>query len=424
MSPKFSRIFPFFRLFLSASHKTRTKHLLTDVNMKRKCELVALLFLVSFIFLPHVSAAAPTELVVMYSDVSPSIDGTLGAEWNDTTSYVVYLNGTTDIEAWIYLKHNGTFIYIGVLVWNYQIHTVDQLSLFFDEGDDGGHGSGTRDYTLTPNQEDLKSCQTGSELRDGCYKTTPTQFHAFTVEIDFTASCAHENDHPTTVDEIEYWEGLTWVDDHWEWEFAIPFIGNDAGTDDVSDLNCTRADTLGFKIQYFTTGPENYYYPAESQNEVNTYANLGFSPLPTIESCNASGLKKDSFDLGDPVYVNGSGYAASTAYDCYIVYDVPSWTDGMIIPPRIPDTATTISSDALGNILPLNVWNDPQTIGQYDTVVDINGNGLYDVNVDVLDNDDILVTAGFIIPEFATLLPFLMVWTLIGVTIYRRRRQV
>lgn len=391
--------------------------------MKRKCELIALLLLASFIFLPRVSADSPTELVVIYSDVSPTIDGTLGAEWNDTKSYSIYLNGTTDIEAWIYLKHNGSYIHIGLLVWSNQVHAVDQLTLFFDEGDDGSHGSGTRDYSLTPNQEDLKSCQTGSELRDGCYKATPTQFHAFTVEIDFQANCTREIDHSTTRAEIEYWEGLTWVDDHWEWEFAIPFKGNDAGTDDVSDLNCTRADTLGFKIQYFTTGPENYYYPAENQNEINTYANLSFSPLPTIESCNVSGAKTDSFDLGETVHVNGSGYAPSTVYDFYIVYDVPSWTDGMTIPTRIPDTATSLSSDALRNILPTNVWDDPQTIGQYDTVVDVNGNGLYDMNVDVLDDNDIMVTAGFIIPEFATLLPFLIMWTLLGTLAYKRRRR-
>lgn len=63
----------------STSHKTESKHMVTDVNMKRKCELLTLVLLASFLFLPRASAASPTELVVISSDVSPTLDGTLGA---------------------------------------------------------------------------------------------------------------------------------------------------------------------------------------------------------------------------------------------------------------------------------------------------------------------------------------------------------
>jgi hypothetical protein len=392
--------------------------------MKSKhISIVALLMLLLPVFFSGETAAANSELITTYSGISPIIDGSLGAEWNDTSRHLVNLTGAADIETWVYLKHNGTYIYVGLLIWQYGSHTLDQCTIFFDEGDDGSYGSGTRDNILTAEQEDLKSCTYQQPLRDGFYNASA--WRTFYDEIDFEANCTYEVDHSTSQDEIEYWEGLGWVDDHWEFEFAVPFIGNDGGISDGSDLNCTIADTLGFKIQWFTQpGANNYYYPAGTIYEINTFANLSFSPLPTIESCDIGGSKKDEFDLGEPVYINGSGYSPSTPYDFYVVNDTITWTDEMPIPARIPGTATTISSDALGNIPTTAIWADPQTIGAYDMVVDINGNGVYDANVDVLDNDDIMVTAGFVIPEFTSILPLLILATLMGIIASKKRRSL
>jgi hypothetical protein len=365
------------------------------------------------------SANSVPDLIVQYSGVSPTIDGYLGAEWNDTTPYKVNMSGTADVETWIYLKHNGTYIYIGLLVWQYGSHTLDQFTVFFDEGDDGNYGSGTRDNALTDGQEDLKGVQDGPTLKDGFYNAS--SWYALTTEIDFDADWIYETDHGTTPSEIEYYEGLSWVDDHYECEFSIPFIGTEGGSEDGSDLNCTISDTVGFKLQWFTQpGANNYYYPAENQQQINTYANLYFEPLPTIESCSVAGIKQDSFDLGEPVYMNGTGYAPTTSFDFYIVTDIISWTDGLAIPSRVADTATTISSDILGHIPPTAVWGDPQTIGEYDVIVDINGNGFYDVNVDVLDDNDVMVTAGFIIPEFATGLTLTILSALAGLTVLKK----
>lgn len=392
--------------------------------MRRNYVLIttALLLLLSTFF-PRVSANAVPRHVVIYSDVAPTIDGYLGAEWNDTTNYKVNLTGPENIETWIYFKHDGTNIHIGLLVWKYGSLSLSQFAVIFDEGDDGSHGSGTRDYTLTPYQEDSKKCQSGPTLGDGWYDDG--QWVSKNVEIDFQANCVYETDHSTSPDEIEYWEGESWVDDHWECEFAIPFIGNDAGTQDVSDLNCTVTDTLGLKIQWFTQpGANNYFYPPEGLYQVNTYADLDFQPLPSIESCNITEAKKDTFDLGETVYVNGDNYSPSTSYDLYIVSDVPIWTDGMTIPSRIPDTQTTISSDIMGNISPTAVWSDPQTIGEYDIVVDINGNGFYDINIDALDNNDIMVTAGFVIPEFSSTLLFLTLVTIAGFFTYMKKKSL
>jgi len=120
-----------------------------------------------------------------------------------------------------------------------------------------------------------------------------------------------------------------------------------------------------------------------------------------IESCGPAGGQNDLFDLGETLYVRGSNYSSSTTYDFYIVVDEEAWSDGMAIPVRVPDTAVTVSSNIDGDIPPTAVWGNPQTVGKYDVVVDVNGNGQYDAEIDALDNDDIEVTAGLIIiPEF------------------------
>ncbi len=124
--------------------------------------------------------------------------------------------------------------------------------------------------------------------------------------------------------------------------------------------------------------------------------------LPTIESCNLVGEQRDYFELGETLYVNGGGFSPSTPYSFYIVVDQTNWTDGMPIPERVPGAASSIVSNAAGAIVPTDVWHNPQTVGKYDVVVDVNGNGQYDAYADALDDDDVEITAGFVIPEFST----------------------
>ena len=128
----------------------------------------------------------------------------------------------------------------------------------------------------------------------------------------------------------------------------------------------------------------------------------GVQALPTvtaIESCSLMGERKDSFDMGETVFVNGSGFSPSTGYSFYVVVDQAAWTDGMAIPERVAGTEPFMSSNAQGNIEPVTVWHDPQTAGNYDIIVDVNDNGQYDVGIDVLDDNDVGVTAGFLVSE-------------------------
>jgi hypothetical protein len=149
-------------------------------------------------------------------------------------------------------------------------------------------------------------------------------------------------------------------------------------------------------------------------------------PQPTIESCNSKGVRDDRFNLDETIYVSGSGYSSSTTYKLYVVDDV-TWEDGMPIPARVPSTATELSSDSSGDIRPTAVWADPLTLGKYDIVVDVNGNGVYDQGTDALDDKDITVTAGFfVIPEIwlGTILALAGCFAAFGVfRLLKRRHQ-
>jgi len=117
-----------------------------------------------------------------------------------------------------------------------------------------------------------------------------------------------------------------------------------------------------------------------------------------IQSCDAAGIEKNTFNPVENVYAEGSDYAPSTTYDIYVVSHKATWNPGDAIPPRIAGTLQAITSDASGKIDPTIIWSPPLSAGSYDIVVDINGNGKYDAN-EPLDNSHI-VGAGFsVIPR-------------------------
>jgi hypothetical protein len=319
-------------------------------------------------------------------------------------------------------------MHVGLVVWQIFTHSFDKFALAFDEGDDGARGSGARDYILTSGQEDRKSCFTPQmppdhDLSDG-YFDSPG-FPILYTEIDFNAKCIHETDHGTNPSEIEYFEGMSSVDDHWEAEFSIPFVGNDEGVSDLSDLNCTSRDTVGLKIEYIHTTPlDNYFYPAGDPASAITYADVIFLPPPTIESCDISGTQKDAFALLESIYVTGAYFVPSTTYDIYVVLDVTTWINGSSIPARTPGTAINVTSGPTGSVPPTEIWNDPPDTGLYDIVLDVNRNGIYDEGIDVLDTDDIQVTAGFVVPEFLASLTLLAFMTVTFFACWTARKKI
>ena len=127
----------------------------------------------------------------------------------------------------------------------------------------------------------------------------------------------------------------------------------------------------------------------------------GYPTVPSIESADADGNNKDTFRLSDTLYVYGSQYDPDQQYDIYVVADT-AWNDKMIIPPRMAESLTTVASNSSGNIPVTPVWNPSLTLGRYDIIVDVDGDGLYCAGIDALiDDNPVLVTAAFLeVPEY------------------------
>ena len=142
--------------------------------------------------------------------------------------------------------------------------------------------------------------------------------------------------------------------------------------------------------------------------------------IPMIESADSSGNKKDTFIEGDKVYSFGSKYGASETYDLYIVED-RSWTDGMSITPYV--IKTTVSTDVNGDIVPdpTLIWSSAIK-GKYDIVVDVEGNGNYDQDIDPLDDADVN-DAGFEVPVLTPVGMIALIGLLLVVTMSRIKRR-
>ena len=143
----------------------------------------------------------------------------------------------------------------------------------------------------------------------------------------------------------------------------------------------------------------------------------------SIESSDITGGIKDTFALGESVYAIGSGYAASTTYDLYVVNDT-TWTDGMTIPTRVSGTETTVTTDELGRISEGTVIWASATIGDYDIIVDVNQSGAYDEDIDPIDDMDVN-DAGFeTVPEFTIIaIPVAIVLGLVFLISRRKRKE-
>jgi hypothetical protein len=157
----------------------------------------------------------------------------------------------------------------------------------------------------------------------------------------------------------------------------------------------------------------------DTDNAYITIASGGVGP--TVESANNAGTPQDIFQPADPIYAIGSGYTPSTTYDLYVVLDT-TWTDGMVIPARVTGTETSVTTDGSGNIAAgILIWSS-SVAGQYDMVVDVNGNGNYDAGTDALDSN---MSVGFEeIPEFSTIaLPVASILGLLFFFNHRKRRK-
>jgi len=140
-------------------------------------------------------------------------------------------------------------------------------------------------------------------------------------------------------------------------------------------------------------------------------------------ACDATGGLQNAFAPGDTVYVAGGGFGIKVDFlDIHVVPNV-AWVDGQSI--GSPVLSVTVETGWKGKApydLPITALGVPPG-SEYDIVVDLNQDGLYDAANDGVD--DVLVRPGFTVltvPEFpfgisvimllAPIIPLAYLWRL------------
>jgi len=223
--------------------------------------------------LPTVHGAYADTIYSRLTTDKPVLDGLINVtEWKDANVYMgVGENHIFDV----YLMHGEDHFYIGIRVADPTENLSDTINLFFDEGDDGGHGSGSGDGVFKANQEDWKGITGDGKLIDGYWDTknghSDFWYPGLGISVDFEAAIAYHID-------------------HWEAEFKIPFQGNDGDSYDPSDLNtvpCCDSPGLLFALEEnarFITYPEGADY-----HDPSKYLTLVFDAgPPTVSEVDSS----------------------------------------------------------------------------------------------------------------------------------------
>jgi hypothetical protein len=115
----------------------------------------------------------------------------------------------------------------------------------------------------------------------------------------------------------------------------------------------------------------------------------------SLTSCDSSGAQTEVYNVGQAMCLSGTGFAALTTYNVYVVNHI-DWTDGTVIPSRVGGSATTVTTDASGAFFAYVMWSSAQA-GVTDMVIDVNGDGLYISSIDAKDGNHI--TGTFAVPE-------------------------
>ena len=195
-----------------------------------------------------------------------------------------------------------------------------------------------------------------------------------------------------------------------------------AGThsyEEDTEVNVTAYPTSGWMLDHWLldsvdVGNANPYKVTMDDNHTLTAVFAEKHPIE-VDSCNSTGAIKDVFDLDEEVWVKGNNFEASSLVDVYAVEDATAWTDGLNISSlTIMSTNIGVSTEADGELLPTQIWTTSLQLGEYDIIIDVNRNGIYDEGIDALDDMDVQDTAGFIVIPETPLATFI---TLLAITI-------
>jgi hypothetical protein len=322
----------------------------------------------------------------------PNIDGKWSTmtEWSNASENMI--QNQYGWTMYVRMMHNASYLFVLVDFITDQSDNHDYARIGFDTANDGGNCPKVDDYLF-----ECFAARGGSCLFQG--KGTGGVGWDQWTEIDWPDGAIAEWGFSRVCDPYEPGRN------HQIYEFQIPcgFLGD----------NNAHARFYGFYIYATDNYDTLLEWPPNAGGDCSTGppapGNWGDieSKIPFINphfsffsSHAASSTRNDDlFDQNDTLYVASKSFYPNSTYSIYVVTDVVQWTDGMSIPTRVPGTATTVTTNKDGHLLYVAVWTPPLARGDYDIVVDVNGNGRYDENFDAIDSQ---AKVGFqVIPEFS-----------------------
>jgi hypothetical protein len=160
-----------------------------------------------------------------------------------------------------------------------------------------------------------------------------------------------------------------------------------------------------------------YHNTEETTLSVNpvTYAAEAY-----VSSSTDAGTEKNVFTMGENVYCYAGNLPADDlAVDIYVVQG-REWSVNDPIGYDVGDGVETVSTDGFGIIDVTQIWIPPLAAGNYDIIVDVDQDGVFDAGDPV---DSITIEMGFQeIPEFPTLvIPIISM--LVLVFFFQRRKK-
>ena len=162
----------------------------------------------------------------------------------------------------------------------------------------------------------------------------------------------------------------------------------------LSDLTIEPGQTMYLEYDAYVVKPGldvNFLY-ALGYSETGDYdCSWGLvlicsQPAPSGDATDPIGNVQEVYSTGEPVYSRGSGFANNSNVTIYIVRDM-KWIGGENVSKyNIFAGPVVVPTDAVGNIVPTEIWPNPIP-GEYDMFFDADpANGIYDLLTDVVDN--------------------------------------
>ncbi|RLG71955.1 MAG: hypothetical protein DRO11_03315, partial [Methanobacteriota archaeon] len=154
------------------------------------------------------------------------------------------------------------------------------------------------------------------------------------------------------------------------------------------------SSTAGNYDLVIDTNLNGEYNPNSQVEPLEAFLGAGLRVLETpVYAANNLGVTQKYFYPGEAIYVFGDDYTPNILVDLYVVTNDDEWFDGTPLV-DINGDVETVQITGTGE-LPLTMVLGPMlTVGEWDIVVDVDRDGLYDEGVDVVNSLD---TAGVIV---------------------------